>query len=818
MSMKHCICMLAAFFVSIHALSLELVTNGQSKFTIYYDQEKATDSVRWAAQELQKYCERVTGAKLPIVSTPTSPMICLGINDAAKAAGASLDGIVPEGYEMRAANGNLFIYGEDTPNGKVCKGGGVCHGTRNGVCTLLEEAFGVRWLMPGPYGDYWPSKTTITVTDGVRRDEPGFLNRRIPYIQPQFPIVKDWEAHQKLGYSLYLEHSHNWFQVCPPSAYEKHPEWFAKSNGKTVRPAGQLYMLCMTNRSTIERYAQAAEDYFKSHPNSTCFSLSPNDGNNWCDCPECSKYYEKDPYGKFSSTPAVLRFYNEVAKIFHPKHPDKILAGYVYADYIYPPSTPFKLEDGLFLVWAVSFDYGYTLFRKDIQEKFDKLLPQWPKMTSNLAFYDLPTYTKNTLGIPCTPGLEIMKFLFPRIKNNSMKGVYYYGNRAWGHAALHNYLIAKLEWNPYADVDALFTEFCDKAYGPASPEMQAIYHLYDAAVKDWYVNHPEEDFRISTGRMKKAYVETLPEVARLFEQGIAKVTDKRILERLNYFKINLMQMEYNFKFLALLPDDFKSCFTASEQEVNDILANPAYQFAICTKYEGSSNETSPQAAGFKTAEPFSQTAAGAKPILVRGRQEIVFIPKTDGDVIITCKPKRSYGSPHVLSFFDENNKPISKTLLRIGKPMTFKAKAGKLYKIVYSISDDFFTLQLDNAYWGYQTTAQPEGIHLQNEPSTLFFYVSKDVKSFRATLRGGDSVRETCVGKMTTPSGRIIPFQCETQSIDEQVITPAANEVGLWKIEITKAAKLYFDDHFFKLSDGIPEIIFQDPQNMLLAK
>jgi hypothetical protein len=42
------------------------------------------------------------------------------------------------------------------------------------------------------------------------------------------------------------------------------------------------------------------------------------------------------------------------------------------------------------------------------------------------------------------------------------------------------WLYAKLAWNPYADLDELIAEFCDKCYGDASPYMQEYYRLLKA--------------------------------------------------------------------------------------------------------------------------------------------------------------------------------------------------------------------------------------------------------------------------------------------------------------------------------------------------
>ena len=271
--------------------ALDIVKDGKSDYVIYHD-AKAPKSVIQGAKELQDYCRKVTGCTLPIVKSPAPRMISLGENEASKAANVTAKGILVEGFAVVVRNGSVYVIGEDTPDGGQCPGGGFSNGTRNGVYSLLERCFGVRWLMPGPHGEYYVEKRTISVPDEGFREEPGFMNRQVPYIQEFSRISKEWGQHQKLGQSIYLQAPHNWKAVCPPQMFDKHPEWYAITNGKREYPVGRSYKLCITNPSTIQRFIDAACEHFKNNPKSTSFSLSPNDGGRgWCECENCRKFY-----------------------------------------------------------------------------------------------------------------------------------------------------------------------------------------------------------------------------------------------------------------------------------------------------------------------------------------------------------------------------------------------------------------------------------------------------------------------------------------------------------------------------------------------
>lgn len=77
--------------------------------------DNAPDSVKLAATELQKFIEKVSGTKLPIVSKAdkTVGVIYLGGHQ------ELLEGVGREGFKIQARNGNLYITGHDSPSGAV---------------------------------------------------------------------------------------------------------------------------------------------------------------------------------------------------------------------------------------------------------------------------------------------------------------------------------------------------------------------------------------------------------------------------------------------------------------------------------------------------------------------------------------------------------------------------------------------------------------------------------------------------------------------------------------------------------------------------
>ena len=260
---------------AVQAAPVPLVRDQGSDFVIYCE-ETAPRSVARAADELQVYLYKVSGARLAIVHEPRSPMICLGENDASRAAGLTVEDVPLEGFRIVTKAGNVYVLGPDTADDQNTPGGGTSAGTRNGTYAFIERFLGVRWLVPGENGDYVPKSTSVSVPETNLVDAPFFLNRRVPYTQQERREVQRWWDRQRLGWSMSLNHSHNWRHTIPASHFDEHPEWFPERDGVRTPPTGH-YKLCVTNPGLVRAYADATIAYFDRNPDATCYSLSPSD-------------------------------------------------------------------------------------------------------------------------------------------------------------------------------------------------------------------------------------------------------------------------------------------------------------------------------------------------------------------------------------------------------------------------------------------------------------------------------------------------------------------------------------------------------------
>ncbi|MCK5801833.1 MAG: DUF4838 domain-containing protein [Lentisphaeria bacterium] len=796
--MRHCLPLIGSFLLAAGTLAwgapFALVRDGASQVVIYHAPDAPT-SVQQGVEELRDYVREATGAELAIVQEPRTPMVCIGDNAAARAAGIRVTDIPLEGFRILTKDGNLYIVGNDTEDGERTPAGGTSNGTRNGAYVFLEKFLGIRWLMPGEHGDYVPKTTSVTIPETDLSDAPFFLNRRVPYTQQRRPEVIRWWARQRLGWSLALSHGHNWRRPIPASLFDEHPDWFPMRGGMRVPPTGR-YKLCTTNPGLIRAFADAAIAHFDARPESTSYSLSPSDSAGYCECPNCLKLYEPDPHGKRSVTPAILTFYNAVARLVAQKYPDKKLAGYVYAGYVYPPRVPIKLEPNVFLVWAPSFDYGYTLFRPGLQTEWEALLAQWGKVTENISYYDLPVNVSTELGTPNPPGLKILKFLYPRLKKAKIKGVYVYGISAWGRAAPLNYLLARLAWNPDADVEALFDEYCAKAYGQGGDDINRMVRLLDTETERHFLEFENARYSLTTDMMRDIYAKNWDEMERLVCAAEAKVQDPDAKARLATIGMNLTVLHWGLRQFGIFKGPKPSAFQLSDEDF----------FAFLREHRGS---LALHPGGKKSASRLKQTQLVLAPVRnlpnaeettrfkLRGSQHLLIHPLGGGTTEVQFSQITARGKLITYSVYGADGEEVTSGLMSGEVPVRLDAAGSPHFHLIISAGSASFEVTVKGGAWAVRQppfNRESQGLHMLAQVTPLYFEVPEGTKSFHLSMQATPP-GETAVATLFAPDGRAVEqYNCTEMPVDRKNIVPGAADYGWWKLVIREAQTGVLDD------------------------
>lgn len=578
------VCVLDGF--SAETPSLRLVEESKSAYRIYRSPAAPT-SVKQAAEEMQRVIKIATGAELAVVEAAASPMIALGGNAVAEAAGIRAADLPEEGFRMVTQGNDLFIVGNDTLDDQYSwgstRGGGTSRGTLFGVYAFLENIVGVRWLMPGPWGEDIPAQKSLSVPSRSLVDAPDFKMRKLHCGQSsdlpkaRQAMVDEWLRRQRIGGSHIMWNTHSWYpsksparwnDYLPEDLFEQHPEYRAVD--------GDQDKFCTSNPEMVQLFAEGVSRWIDRYPEDRYFTISPSDGGGFCRCAKCAAQEEPDPHGDSSCSPLVLKFYNDVARIVGKKHPDKILTGYVYYNYMYPPQKPLAMEPNVHLVWAALEYYGLGLYKPKYREEFDRVSRGWAKMAPDFSYECWTCWMRSDIGAPLPPPIELIKVEIPTMKRAGAKGFHLIGLPAFGYGAPLNYLAAKLMWRAESDVDRLYHEWLQRAYGPGWRSMKQLFAMLDDAFrKNKRREKVKHNYDVNYAVVMDVYVPRFARMEQLYLAARAKAETEAQRQRLQMFGDNLVELHHYLRQAGLLADAEKSVFYRSDDDYQKFLASLA---------------------------------------------------------------------------------------------------------------------------------------------------------------------------------------------------------------------------------------------------
>lgn len=465
-----------------------LVENGQPRATIVVPAD-ASLTVREAARELSAHVEKMSGAKLTIV-TEGQPVT-----------GARVD----VGLRQPAAGDEERVWIEVGPEGAtIC--GGSDRATLFAVYRFLET-LGCRWLTPD--NDLVPLRKTIELKPFKLDSRPAFSWRLFKANQLEnerwglklgMNGIYPPESAATNGTCIYWPRSvrgvHAYHQIMPAKRYfDTHPEWSSLLGGKRVPTDQQRNQLCVTAAGLADEFAANVIRAFDEDPGTPLVSISPNDGYGWCECDACLALDRKlcgarmTKQGLAREKPfmgdRVFWFANEVADRVARKYPDKKLLVLAYVNYAEPPNTICPKPNVVpFLCHYAPADYSRAINdpSSEANSQFNDLLKRWMKISPDLMIY---SYVSKSMWwrLP----RPVMHTFAADVKYLHSLGVRrYYCQSSLSDWALDGplyYVIAKLLWDPSANPDAIAREWVEAMFGPVAPAMTEFYAEVETAVR-----------------------------------------------------------------------------------------------------------------------------------------------------------------------------------------------------------------------------------------------------------------------------------------------------------------------------------------------
>ncbi len=424
-------------------------------------QPDASEQLAEAVAEMQSLIERSTGARLEIAEAAPEGLTAVHVGRTTAVEALSID--------LGDLDGDGFVI-EFPDERTIVILGPTDWGTEFGVYDFLERYVGVRWLMPGPDGTYVPERETITITPEPVRDQPAFFSRKYFGLGNEAQWL--WARRNRLHDRI--EFHHNLYRLFPHSDVEEHPEFFPIHNGERYLPPAETYYMrwqpCFTAPGIVETAIERIVRYFDEHPEAESYSLGVTDGSGHCECDSCRALDSgrKNAIGRDHLTDRYITWANAVVEGVLEHHPDKWFGFLAYSEIFEPPD---RVPVHPRLIPYVTYD-RMKWIDPEIRAAGEEVTRRWAQAVPVVGWYDY---------------IYGASYLVPRVYFHEMADYYRSGYedgvRVLTAEAYPNfgegpklYVSLKLQWDPYADVDALLDEWYTLAVGPdAAPYLKRYY-------------------------------------------------------------------------------------------------------------------------------------------------------------------------------------------------------------------------------------------------------------------------------------------------------------------------------------------------------
>ena len=486
----------------------------------------AGEPERFAAEELSRYLEKITGAKLLVeVGLKRLAAGAIIIADVSHPATASLlpkgigEGLKLDGFCIRNVKGRLYIVSSEP--------GGVGFG----VYEYLRRFCGCAFLDVGPRGETVPRTPTVRHRDANVLDNPatwyrsqqassnedgeklalrvdwmaknGFthlLVRLGPTAEPLAERVLP--AMKRRGLKLALGH-HIFSRLVPTDQFfSEHPEYFALRDGERKDRAWQLKW-CLSNDDLIESVCRNAIELARQFPDADLLSLWPDDG--WgglCECPDCEELDRPEDdndtdwdnlhatdwgYGRRGDRRKMRRYLylaNRVAERLGQAYPKLKLSILAYVDLVDPPLREVEVHPNLIvylaLYWRCS-KHVLTDPKCHLNRQFVSTIEDWLKAISpdRLCFYsyEMGMSRWHSLPFPVLTSLESDWAWFRKLGLGGTHIQSFTDNV--GVYGMNYLAVSRFAREHPPSLDEYIDDYCQAFFGPAAKPMATLCRLWE---------------------------------------------------------------------------------------------------------------------------------------------------------------------------------------------------------------------------------------------------------------------------------------------------------------------------------------------------
>ena len=514
-------------------LGFDIVSDRKIKCSIVSEKD-ATAAEKNAAVELQKYFQKITGSKIPIIDKipGSGNMIVVGATAFARKnlPNINFDKLAMDTVIINCHKNTLYLAG-DRPRGTVYA-----------VYTFLEKYLGCGFWTPEV--ETIPEKKNISLGKINYCYAPPFSYRQayseMTCRYPQFTVKlklngEIWSKPipESLGggFKIDISHSLAGRYLNPKKYFAEHPDWYSYRTKDKKRHKTNT-QICTSNSEALEKLSEEIMAYLEKNPDERFLSVSFADNNNFCQCSKCEALVKK--YNSNSALSVTVA--NYVAGRVIKKYPRLRIVLMAYWTMEKPP-VGIRLAPNIAVCFAMlDRNHGLPVSRNT---KFISYLREWKRLSHNQVYvWDYYAAFHNFL-VP-HPCLLNMESNLRTYREFGVKGVF--AQLPFGSISqlveLKTWIFAKLLWNPSLNERKLIAEFLNANYGKAAPYIsEYIYMLNRVKGNKW----------VGTGGTKNWLpVENLVEADKLFEKAQKSVADNQVIaKRIRKLKASILMAEIN---------------------------------------------------------------------------------------------------------------------------------------------------------------------------------------------------------------------------------------------------------------------------------
>lgn len=444
--------------------TMTLIDDNASEYKIIYGSEASLSEAN-AARILARYLHQISGFELTAAADTEEKAgkeIIVGkTNREGDAFTIDRESLGDEGYEIKTVGEDLVI------------AGGELRGTLYGVYAFLEKYLNCRWFTKDLIRV--PQSGAVVIPASIKIVEKPWLEyRETDWISPrdiEYSIAnrQNGNIYRRLspenggnfGYAGSFAHTLTNGIVSANTYFDEHPEYFALGkNGKRTRN-----QLCLTNPETLRVAIDDVLALIRANPDAQIVSVTQHDNQDYCVCDKCRAVDKEE--GAHSGT--LLRFVNEIADAVKAEGFDNFKVDtFAYQYTRSAPKLTVPRDNVIIRFCTIECCFSHPIAECSEAAAMRRDLDDWKKICETLYVWDYTTNYANFLGP--FPDFGVIQQNIQYFVENNVVGVYEEGNYQAAESngefgELRAYLLSKLLWDPYIDMDKAMNEFLEAYYG-----------------------------------------------------------------------------------------------------------------------------------------------------------------------------------------------------------------------------------------------------------------------------------------------------------------------------------------------------------------